>query len=259
MKRSGIPRRCFLVCWKRHEFEFNVGQGWKVNDSIGSQIAHKKRGDRLFICGTDGHEVYLGGVFDIERIVPVRDTTYGSHRAFGRNRSGAFVSVPLGALKWKLRFISNVSDRLNRRYSLVHQLRQHRELDDQSARALMRLMSGKANAFSTWRTRQFVREGRTLERSMTVWERNARRYALQAHGYRCKVCMLDFGSTYGARFRDCVHVHHLNLRKVRGARGLRTYIQNDVIVVCPNCHAALHRSGNPGNWRQFKRECGFDE
>ncbi len=70
----------------------------------------------------------------------------------------------------------------------------------------------------------------------------ARELCLSHHGPVCKVCGLDFRIAYGAEFRDCIHVHHLN--PMAQATGLRVVNPNtDLVPVCPNCHAVIHANG----------------
>ena len=67
----------------------------------------------------------------------------------------------------------------------------------------------------------------------------ARELCLSYHEPICKVCGMDFRLTYGAEFRDCIHVHHLN--PMAQATGLRVVNPNtDLVPVCPNCHAVIH-------------------
>lgn len=68
----------------------------------------------------------------------------------------------------------------------------------------------------------------------------ARLKCIEKHGYRCKVCGLDFEEKYGELGKGFIHVHHIVPIATIGER----YILNpekDLIPVCPNCHAMLHR------------------
>jgi predicted HNH restriction endonuclease len=56
----------------------------------------------------------------------------------------------------------------------------------------------------------------------------------------------------------CVEVHHLRPLATSDRRGTKTTV-DDLLVVCPNCHRALHRSKDPGNWRTFQRKCELKE
>lgn len=77
-------------------------------------------------------------------------------------------------------------------------------------------------------------------------ERNARARAecLRLHGLRCKVCDLDFFQAYGEVGQGFIHVHHL--MPIAAATDLRTVDpMQDLVPVCPNCHAMLHRRSPP--------------
>ncbi|MDX2193533.1 MAG: hypothetical protein NW201_09265 [Gemmatimonadales bacterium] len=77
-------------------------------------------------------------------------------------------------------------------------------------------------------------------------ERNAaaRAQCIAHHGTRCKVCDLSFGEKYGPLGEGLIHVHHLTpLGKQRGAR--RVDPVTELVPVCPNCHAMLHREDPP--------------
>lgn len=77
------------------------------------------------------------------------------------------------------------------------------------------------------------------------YERNpeAREKCLEIHGTRCKVCDMSFAETYGFFANDFIHVHHITpLYQI-----LESYEVNpetDLIPVCPNCHAMLHKTEN---------------
>lgn len=71
----------------------------------------------------------------------------------------------------------------------------------------------------------------------------ARKECLQHYGYSCQVCGFNYEKVYGSIGRDYIHVHHLvPIHKVR-----ENYIVNphkDLVPVCANCHAMLHRKIN---------------
>ena len=77
--------------------------------------------------------------------------------------------------------------------------------------------------------------GQTRSRSA-----KARKDCIEHFGSTCKVCGLDFEALYGKRGKGFIHVHHLN--PMAGAEGPRPVDpKKDLIPVCPNCHAMLHR------------------
>lgn len=68
----------------------------------------------------------------------------------------------------------------------------------------------------------------------------ARNKCIEHHGTSCKVCCLDFGKKYGVLGKDFIHVHHIIPIHKIGKEYKINYV-NDLIPVCPNCHAMLHR------------------
>lgn len=68
----------------------------------------------------------------------------------------------------------------------------------------------------------------------------ARSKCIEHHGTSCKVCSLDFSKMYGELGKDFIHVHHIIPIHKIGKEYKINYIK-DLIPVCPNCHAMLHR------------------
>ena len=85
-------------------------------------------------------------------------------------------------------------------------------------------------------------EGARKQVHINAWERDprARTACLRHHGHSCAVCGLVFEKRYGRLGRGFIHVHHIR----PGSLTKKTYELNpkqDLIPVCPNCHAMLHR------------------
>lgn len=90
-----------------------------------------------------------------------------------------------------------------------------------------------------------IYEGAKKTIIVNQYERNpmARQKCIEANGCRCKVCGMDFEEIYGEIGRGFIHVHHIVPISTIG----ETYQidpVNDLIPVCPNCHAMLHRGHN---------------
>lgn len=89
---------------------------------------------------------------------------------------------------------------------------------------------------------QFI-EGASMAVTVNAYERNvhARAQCIKHHGHVCAVCNFDFSSFYGPIGEEYIHVHHVvPLSEIR-----REYILDpikDLIPVCPNCHAIIHRT-----------------
>lgn len=75
---------------------------------------------------------------------------------------------------------------------------------------------------------------------MNRYERDPkeRRKCIERHGnkYKCIVCGFNFEDKYGEIGRGFIHVHHINPLSDKGKD-----ISENLIPVCPNCHAMLHR------------------
>jgi hypothetical protein len=83
---------------------------------------------------------------------------------------------------------------------------------------------------------------------------NPDRAACIAHyGNTCQVCSFNFGKTYGQLGDGFIHVHHIAPLRTVGQR-CRVDPINDLIPVCPNCHAMLHWGTNPPSVEQLRRK-----
>ncbi|MBO7500903.1 MAG: HNH endonuclease [Fibrobacterales bacterium] len=64
------------------------------------------------------------------------------------------------------------------------------------------------------------------------------------YGVACSVCGFDFKKKYGAMGDGFIHVHHVIPISKLGP-GYVIDPEKDLIPVCPNCHAMLHRKDPP--------------
>ncbi|MCK5832702.1 HNH endonuclease [bacterium] len=89
-------------------------------------------------------------------------------------------------------------------------------------------------------------EGATIEVSVNRYERSlkAREECLRIHGSKCMVCGFSFEDFYGQIGRDYIQVHHVvSLASVK--KEYKVNPSEDLIPVCPNCHAMLHCKNPP--------------
>lgn len=79
--------------------------------------------------------------------------------------------------------------------------------------------------------------------SVNSFERDpvARSQCLAYHGYKCSVCSFDFEEFYGSMGRHFIHVHHIIPFSEIKEKYLLDPIK-DLIPICPNCHAMIHRT-----------------
>jgi|ERR1017187_1672827 hypothetical protein len=89
-------------------------------------------------------------------------------------------------------------------------------------------------------------EGASRRVTVNSYERDpaARRACIAHFGTACKACNFDFSTIYGELGKDFTHVHHTRpLSEVRA--GYTVDPLCDLIPVCPNCHAMLHKTSPP--------------
>lgn len=88
-----------------------------------------------------------------------------------------------------------------------------------------------------------IYEGIKKQVSVNKYERSsiARARCIEIHGHKCKVCDFDFELVYGALGKEFIHVHHVIPIHTIG-KSYKINYANDLVPVCPNCHAMLHRN-----------------
>jgi len=88
----------------------------------------------------------------------------------------------------------------------------------------------------------FYSEGALRQLSLNSHERSgpARERAIHIHGTDCCVCGMNFERMYGEIGKGFIHIHHLDpLANATEHRPVDP--RKDLVPVCPNCHAMLHR------------------
>jgi 5-methylcytosine-specific restriction protein A len=72
----------------------------------------------------------------------------------------------------------------------------------------------------------------------------ARDKCIKHYGTQCQICGFDFTECYGSIGEGFIHVHHLIPLSMRNEEYELDPIC-DLLPVCPNCHAMLHRRSPP--------------
>lgn len=102
--------------------------------------------------------------------------------------------------------------------------------------------------FSDIAEQEQYHEGHVRSVLVDKYERSsiARGKCIEHHGSSCLICGIDFGEKYGDLGEGFIHIHHLRpLHTIK-----KDYVvdyKNDLIPVCPNCHAMIHRIPNGEN------------
>ncbi len=97
-------------------------------------------------------------------------------------------------------------------------------------------------------------EGNSIEVQLNRYERSveAREKCIEFHGCHCKICGFDFEEVYGDAGRGFIHVHHIvPISEVKEEYSVN--YKKDLIPVCPNCHAIIHRRKKPYTVQEVKQ------
>ena len=81
-------------------------------------------------------------------------------------------------------------------------------------------------------------ETKRYERSKAL-----RAEAILINGLNCVVCDFNFENVYGEVGKKYIHIHHLEPLHQTGKRKITP--KTDLVPVCPNCHAMIHRKNPP--------------
>lgn len=90
-----------------------------------------------------------------------------------------------------------------------------------------------------------IYEGAVVNVKVNKYERSslARQKCIEYHGDSCLVCGFNFEDIYGDIGKGFIHVHHIiPLSEI--SEEYKIDYKKDLIPVCPNCHAMLHRNEN---------------
>lgn len=96
-------------------------------------------------------------------------------------------------------------------------------------------------------------EGSVITVKVNKYERNleARRKCIEIHGCQCQICGFDFERVYGELGKGIIHVHHvIPISSIK--QEYRIDYEKDLIPVCPNCHAMIHKKNPPYQPEQIR-------
>tara|TARA_B110000046_G_scaffold33942_1_gene36527 strand:+ start:17432 stop:18268 length:837 start_codon:yes stop_codon:yes gene_type:complete len=93
-----------------------------------------------------------------------------------------------------------------------------------------------------------------LERvAVNRYERSAlnRKLCLKHYGAECRVCEFNFNNIFGKLGEGFIHVHHITPVSQLGDNYIINPIK-DLIPLCPNCHAMIHKKNPPFTIEELK-------
>lgn len=96
-------------------------------------------------------------------------------------------------------------------------------------------------------------EGALTKIEVNKYERSSinRQNCLILNGTLCKVCEFDFELKYGSIGRNYIHVHH-TIPVSQLVPGYKVNPGTDLVPLCPNCHAMIHKKNPPYSVEELK-------
>ncbi len=90
------------------------------------------------------------------------------------------------------------------------------------------------------------KEGTCKKITVNAYERSlgAKQKCIEKYGYACAVCNTLMSDIYGELGHKYIHVHHLKKLSDIG-KEYEVNPDTDLLPVCPNCHAIIHRRNPP--------------
>ncbi|OHX50689.1 HNH endonuclease [Cytobacillus oceanisediminis] len=96
-------------------------------------------------------------------------------------------------------------------------------------------------------------EGALTRVEVNRYERSQynRQACLSIHGYICKACKFNFEEKYGDIGKGFIHVHHI-VPVSKLDSNYEVNPKTDLIPLCPNCHAMIHKRNPPYSIEELK-------
>lgn len=275
----------YMAYWKTdqvHAALEDAARGHMVDHAASEQFGKVQTGDTVWIVNIEKgtHRFLLVARIEVGAVVGQREANrvlkarYGEdydvyrathHLLAIEGSQEPAREIPLDPVARQLRFVAPQSrDRLTITAGQV---------DQQQVRAVRGLTPDTIEIFEgLWRTAS----GRDLRRSGIDGEehvpnrsylegaavrvlvnryerdRRARDECVAHHGAACAVCGFEFGCEYEGVGEGFIHVHHI---VPLGSLGRQYHIDpiNDLIPVCPNCHAMLHWGASPPSIEELRQ------
>ncbi|WP_081280992.1 HNH endonuclease [Vibrio natriegens] len=97
-------------------------------------------------------------------------------------------------------------------------------------------------------------EGEKYDVSLSKYERSkpARKACIEHYGCTCLLCGYDFEANFGNIGKGFIHVHHITPLEEIG-ESYKVDPINDLIPLCPNCHAMVHRRKPPYSLHELQK------
>lgn len=268
---------CYLLTWNHKKFRNDSDESWYRDGP--SIVRRKGFDDRRWSCGRN-KRIQLGDCVFMLRQGEDPRGILASGEVIGASKSDRHWNPdsPVGAtsqyveVRWRA-----MADARAEGVLTLHEISQDPaikvhwrtqssgiRIDDDSAARLEILWrtflvrNGHTDP-GTGPVRRLYSEGEQRRVEVNSYNRNprAREACLQIYGWSCGVCKFDFHAFYGDIGERFIHVHHL--KQVSDNEGpYEIDPKTDLLPVCPNCHAMIHRGGGVLEIEELKRHIKRD-
>jgi len=209
------------------------------------------------------------------------------HKKYGKERSGGKTNAAIGRVLGKAKAQNKILDEKYLYYCKLHEIKPHQSRSPKSRKKFWEMSlsedseprkksNKKGPVGRTDKPRSPAKdpytsdgkpdftlpeeldanvtytEGLSVTISVNSYERNnkARNKCIEHHGYDCAACGFNFEENYGDIGREFIHVHHkVPIHTVKEEYEINP--EQDLIPVCPNCHAMIHKKNPPLSIREL--------
>jgi hypothetical protein len=267
----------YMAYWRSDQVRMaleDAADGQGIDHAASEQFGKVRPGDAVWIVNIEKgtHRFLLVGRIEVAAVVGQREANRALQARYGADYDVYRASyhllaikgseepareIPLDPVARRLRFVSpEPRDRLTIDNGQVdaQQVRRLRELTPETIELIERLWRDASG-------RDLRRSGIEGEERVPNWsylegsavrilvnryerDRRAREDCIAHHGAVCSVCEFDFSRAYGRLGEGFIHVHHI-MPLASVGRSYEVDGRKDLIPVCPNCHAMLHRGDDP--------------
>lgn len=265
----------YLLYWKLSpEERLNLAEYRRADYAAGDQLEKVKPGDVLWIVNVYVNKLWLLGRLQVETVVSDSDVAQELvepgedwidadwYAIANRFRVEPLKLIDITGIAAQLRLFGR-TDRLTFTQGRIDakQFRWLRELTPDSAWLLEEIWyAEKVEPQSTQDYLELTEddraytEGRIVERTLRQRQRNrqlvedAKAQYKQNHGRLCcEVCGFDFIETYGIEY---IEAHHI--QAVASLDEDHESVTADLVMLCANCHRAVHSETPPLTIEQLK-------
>lgn len=268
-----LNRKYFTSYWKNDTWEENsqlTGNGELLDHTASNDFRERgiSSGDAVYVVTVQKGKLHVSAKIIVGQILNRSEAMDALGHSNLWDASDHIIASRSTPINWQLEIPLKITEQLEffsaagLRSKLV--FRSPGELDEQTLRGVRRLSSESASlidallgplrsvdylwietpesGISSLKDLEPFAERKKKSKFVTFYERDPknRAAAVRIHGYTCKGCGINFEKKYGPWGKDFIHVHHVKpVSQFERPKQIDPRI--DLTVLCPNCHAMVHK------------------